>query len=66
MNKIIIFSVIAVIIGGIFLLILTYFPAEDLKESTETQGESKIEEENQPQGRNLSIQLDEKMGLSAP
>ncbi len=64
-KKALIFVLIAVIAGLIFLSINTVTQNEDSQESTPD--EPGIEEQDtQPQGRNLSVQIDEKMGFSTP
>jgi large-conductance mechanosensitive channel len=64
-KKALIFVLIAVIVGLIFLSINTVTQNEDSQESTPD--EPGIEEQDtQPQGRNLSVQIDEKMGFSTP
>ena len=62
MKKAIIFVLIVVIIGVIFLSISTIFQNDDFEEELGNEGEQIVE----PQGRNFSIELDEKMGFTAP
>ena len=62
MKKAIIFALIAVSIGVIFVSISIISQNEDSEEKMEDGDEQEAE----PQGRNLSIKLDEKMGFSAP
>ena len=69
MNKFIIIGIIIVIIIGIVSVVSAGTLIEDSKKGMKSIPES-IEEgngnESMPQGRNLSIEFDEKMGLSAP
>lgn len=62
MKKAIIFALIAVTIGVIFLSIFTIFENEVFEEDFENEGK----ESPKPQGRNLTVELDEKMGFTAP
>lgn len=62
MKKTIIIALIAVVIGVIFVSIFTMSQNDDFEEKLGDGDEQAAE----PQGRNLSINLDEKMGLSAP
>jgi multisubunit Na+/H+ antiporter MnhB subunit len=65
-RKAIIYALIAVIIGVIFLSINTISQNDDIEESIaedEVNGEGP---EPKPQGRNISIELDENIGFSAP
>ena len=62
MKKAIIITLIAVVIGVIFLSISTISQNEDFEEEATDLEES----EAQPQGRNLSIELEENMGFTAP
>jgi len=56
--------IITIIIGTVSVLLLGTFLAKNEKEGTEfTSGSPK---ESMPQGRNLTIEFNEKMGLSAP
>ena len=56
--------IITIIIGIISALLLGTFWAKNEKEGTKsTSGSPK---ESMPQGRNLTIEFNEKMGLSAP
>jgi hypothetical protein len=67
MNKFIIIGIIIAIIIGIILL-TSAFLGNIVKEgigSTESQ-EGLNENKSEPQGRNLSIEFDEKMGFEAP
>ena len=66
MRKAIIFALIAIIVVGIFLSINTISQNEDLEESMAEEVVNAEEQVAEPQGRNLSVQLDEKMGFSAP
>ena len=70
MNKFILIGIIIVIIIGIVsVLLLGMFLAENGKEGTgSTSGNPKepSEKESMPQGRNLTIEFEEKMGLSTP
>ena len=72
MNKAVIMGIVGsgIIIGILAVLSLDSF---SILEDDEVGGESPIlgieekeKNESKPQGRNLSIELDEKMGLSAP
>jgi len=65
-KKAIIFALIAVIIGVIFLSINTVSQNEDSEESIAEETGNTEYQGAEPQGRNLSVQLDEKMGFSAP
>lgn len=61
--------IITIIIGTVSVLLLGTFLAKNEKNGTEsTSGSPKepSEKESMPQGRNLTIEFDEKMGLSAP
>jgi hypothetical protein len=49
----------------IFLLITTVFQIEDFEEPPAKEA-GNTEELTEPQGRNFTVQLDEKMGFSAP
>jgi len=60
-RKAIILPLIAVIVVVIFLSINTISQNEDLDESIPEEAVN-----TESQGRNLSVQLDEKMGFSAP
>lgn len=62
MKKAITFALIAVIIGVIFLSISTIFQNDDFEEELGNEEEQIAE----PQGRNFSVELDEKMGFTAP
>lgn len=70
MNKLILSGIIiAIIIGIISVLYTSTFLVENPNEGTKsTSGNSKepSEQESMPQGRNLTLEFDEKMGLSAP
>ena len=70
MNKIIISGIIiAIIIGIVSVLYTITFLVENPNEgieSTPKSPEEVSEKESMPQGRNLSIEFDEKMSLSAP
>ena len=65
MKKTPIFALIAVIIG---VIIFSSFMISQNDGSDETEAVVENEEESvtQPQGRNLSIELEENMGFSAP
>ena len=65
MKKAIIFALTAVIIVVIFLSINLVSENEDVDKSIEEEEQTE-ELPVEPQGRNLSVQLDEKMGFSAP
>jgi len=65
-RKAIIFALIAVIVVVIFLSFNTISQNEDLEESMAEEVVNAEEQVTEPQGRNLSVQLDEKMGFSAP
>ncbi len=65
MKKAIIFALTAVIIVVIFLSINLVSENEDFDKSIEEEEQTE-ELPVEPQGRNLSVQLDEKMGFSAP
>jgi len=69
MNKFIIIGIIIAIIIGIVSIVSVSTLIEDVKEEMKSIPES-IEKVNSnqsmPQGRNLSIEFDEKMGFSAP
>ncbi len=65
MKKAIIFALTAVIIVVIFLSINLVTDNEDFDKSIEEEEQTE-ELPVEPQGRNLSVQLDEKMGFSAP
>jgi len=61
--------IITIIIGIVSVLLLGTFLAKNEKEGTESiSGSPKepSEKESMPQGRNLTIEFNEKMGLSAP
>jgi hypothetical protein len=60
-KKPLIFLLIALIIGVIFVSISSISQNEDFEEEG-----MREERESEPQGRNLSVELNEKMGLSAP
>ena len=62
----IIFALIAGIIGAIFLSIIALPQNEDSEELISDDIVNSEEQEDKPQGKNLSVQLDEKMGFSAP
>lgn len=73
MNKIII--IIGIILAGVILGILTVISfssfsilEDDVGEEIPILGigEEETKNKSKPQGRNLSIELNEKMGLSAP
>jgi hypothetical protein len=69
MNKIVLSGIIIVIIIGIISILYTSTLVENINEgieSTPISPEETSEEESTPQGRNLSIEFDEKIGLSAP
>ncbi len=71
MNKIIIIGIIlaGVILGILAVISLSSFSIlEDVGEEIPILdiGEEVTKNQSKPQGRNLSIELDEKMGLSAP
>ncbi len=65
MKKAIIFALTAVIIVVIFLSINLVSENEDFDKSIEEEEQTE-ELPVEPQGRNLSVQLDEKMGFSTP
>ena len=64
MKKNIIFALTAGILLAIILTVISVSENEDIQESE--MNEEEIIEEEKPQGRDLSVQLDEKMGFSAP
>jgi len=64
-RKAIIFALTAVIIVVIFLSINLVSENEDFDKSIEEEEQTE-ELPVEPQGRNLSVQLDEKMGFSTP
>jgi len=64
-KKAIIFALTAVIIVVIFLSINLVSENEDFDKSIEEEEQTE-ELPVEPQGRNLSVQLDEKMGFSTP
>ncbi|HEY7367250.1 MAG TPA: hypothetical protein VH562_02170 [Nitrosopumilaceae archaeon] len=69
MNKVVLSGIIIVIIIGIVSILYTSTLVENINEgieSTPISPEETSEEESTPQGRNLSIEFDEKIGLSAP
>jgi hypothetical protein len=69
MNKVILSGIIIVIIIGIVSVLYTSTLVKNANEGIESMPKSPeeaSEEESIPQGRNLSIEFDEKMGLSAP
>jgi len=69
MNKFIIMGIIIAIIIGIVSVVSAGTLIEDVKEgmrSTPESTEKANGNESMPQGRNLSIEFDEKMGFSAP
>ncbi len=66
MNKIFIFPLIAVIIGVIFLSVYSISQNDDYEEPLPVGLEKTEEQKDEPKGRDLSVQLDEKMGFSAP
>lgn len=68
MNKVILSGIIIVIIIGIVSVLYTSTFLVESKgiESTPKSSEEATKNESQPQGRNLSIEFDEKIGLSAP
>ena len=69
MNKFIIIGIIIAIIIGIVSVVSAGTLIEHTKKgikSTSGSPEKTNETETMPQGRNLSIEFDEKMGLSAP
>ena len=67
MNKVILSGIImAIIIGIIAVLYAGNFLESKWTESTPKSLEEATKGESQPQGRSLSIEFDEKMGLSAP
>jgi hypothetical protein len=68
MNKVILSGIIIVIIIGIVSVLYTSTFLVESKgiESTPKSSEEATKSESQPQGRNLSIEFDEKIGLSAP
>ncbi len=65
MKKAIIFALTAVIIVVIFLSINLVSENEDFDKSMEEEEQTE-ELPVKPQGRNISVQLDEKMGFSTP
>jgi hypothetical protein len=69
MNKIILSGIIiAIIIGILSVLYTSTFLVENPNEGTESTGNPKEPSENEsmPQGRNLTLEFDEKMGFSTP
>ena len=64
MKKNIIFALTAGILLAIILTVISVSEYVDLEESEGN--EEEIIEEEKPQGRDLSVQLEEKMGFSAP
>jgi len=69
MNKFFIIGIIIATIIGIISIIFVGTLIENAKEvmeSTPESPEKTSENESIPQGRNLSIEFDEEMGLSAP
>ena len=66
MKKAIIYSLIVVIIGVIFLSINTISQNEDIDESIGKEIMNTTEQEAEPPGRNISIELEENMGFTAP
>jgi len=69
MNKFIIIGIIIAIIIGIVSIVSASTLIEDVKEGIKSIPESteKVNaNQSMPQGRNLSIEFDEKMGFSAP
>jgi len=69
MNKFIIIGIIIAIIIGIVSVVSAGTLIKDVKEGMKSTPESTEKangNESMPQGRDLSIEFDEKMGLSAP
>lgn len=66
MNKFIIIGIIIAIIIGIVLSSAFLIDTMDGIGSTSGNQEGTNETESVPQGRNLTIEFDEKMGFSAP
>jgi hypothetical protein len=69
MNKVVLSGIIIVIIIGIVSVLYTSTLVENANEGIESMPKSPeeaSEKESTPQGRNLSIEFDEKIGLSAP
>jgi len=69
MNKFIIIGIIIAIIIGIVSVVSAGTLIEDLKEGMRSMPKSTEKangNESMPQGRNLSIEFDEKMGFSVP
>ena len=71
MNKAVIIgiAVSGTIIGILVVLSIDSFPIledDDVSEPILVIEEEETKNESKPQGRNFSIELDEKMGLSAP
>ena len=65
MKKTIIYALIAVIIGVIFLSINTIFQNEDIESVVEEETNAE-EHEDEPSGKKITIELEENMGFSAP
>ena len=65
MKKVLIFVLIAVIVGLIFLSIYTV-TQNDASDESVVEGENAEESVPEPQGRNLSIELEEDLGFSTP
>ena len=66
MKKAIIYALIVVIIGVIFLSIYSISQNEDYDESIGKETTDVEEPEAEPTGRNISIELEENMGFTAP
>ena len=66
MKKAILYSLIIVIIGVIFLSINTISQNEDIDESIGKEAKDAEGQEIEPLGRNISIELEENMGFTAP
>jgi len=66
MNKVVFCGIIIVIIIGIVSVLYTIVNTNEGIESMPKSPEEASEKESTPQGRNLSIEFDEKIGLSAP
>ena len=66
MKKAIIYSLIVVIIGVIFLSIYPISQNEDIDESIGEEAMNATDQEAEPLGKNISIELEENMGFTAP
>lgn len=67
MKKAIIFGIIAImiIVGVVSILAMNVIPITDDSKSTSNETGNE-EQESNPVGRNLSIELEEEMGFTAP